>query len=88
MYDPFENDSLVEAIKANTNAILRLVALWEESRNQRLYSNKEAARILGRCEDTIASYIKKGKLSRISYGTRVGIPQSDIDRELANKEAR
>lgn len=81
-YDPFESDQLRRAIEANTNAILRLVALFEAQKDQRVYSNKETARLIGRCEDTVGTYLKQGKLKRVVVNGCYGIPQSEIDKYI------
>lgn len=85
-YNPFENDSLTRAIEANTNAILRLVACFEAQKNEPVYNNKQAAKLLGRCEETIATYLRQGRLNKVTRGGRVGIPQSEIDRELSFRD--
>ena len=84
---PFDGDSLTRALEANTNAILRLVECFEAfKRGEPVYNNKQAAKLLGRCEETIASYVKQGRLKRVASGDRFGIPQSEIDRELSLRD--
>ena len=56
--------------------------LMAEQREERVYSNKEAAAILGKCESTICLWVKSGRLKRSIRNNRSGIPQSEIDKEL------
>lgn len=69
-----------QLIAEHTAALNNLARIMVEQRGERLYSNKDAARILGVCQNTIVNWLKNGRITRVSKGCRSGIPQSEIDK--------
>lgn len=58
----------------------RLAAALEAQRNEKVYSCKEAARLLGKSPQTISRYLAQGRIRKAVRGGVVGIPQSEIDK--------
>jgi hypothetical protein len=69
-----------QLLSEHTAAMNRLAGLIQEQRSSKLYSNKEVAKMLGKCPNTISNWVRTGKIARISQGGSVGIPQSEIDK--------
>lgn len=68
---------LIANLTLALNRIADIVAQQEE---EPVYSNKEAAALVGRSEDTIARWVTSGKIKKAVRGGRYGIPKSEIKR--------
>lgn len=69
--------ALIADLTASNN---RLAAALEAQRNEKVYSCKEAAKILGKSPQTISRYLAQGRIKKGVRGGVVGIPQSEIDK--------
>lgn len=65
-----------------TDALRQHNRLTESQRSERLYSQREAARLLGKSEMTIYNWLRKGIIAKITANGHTGIPQSEIDKHL------
>lgn len=63
-----------------TTALNRLATIQEAQRVEKVYTNREAAKILGKSEQTISRYLKQGRIKRGVRGGVVGIPESELTR--------
>ena len=68
---------LIADLTASNN---RLAAALEAQRNEKVYSCKEAAQLLGKSQQTISRYLAQGRIKKAVRGGVVGIPQSEIDK--------
>jgi excisionase family DNA binding protein len=56
------------------------------NRQPKILSRKEAANILGICENTISEYVKNGRLPNRGIGRKIMILDTDLDHiKLKNK---
>lgn len=69
--------ALIADLTASNN---RLAAALEAQRNEKVYSCKEAAQLLGKSPQTISRYLAQGRIKKAVRGGVVGIPQSEIDK--------
>ena len=69
--------ALIADLTASNN---RLAAALEAQRNEKVYSCKEAAKMLGKSPQTISRYLAQGRIRKAVRGGVVGIPQSEIDK--------
>ena len=69
--------ALIADLTASNN---RLAAALEAQRNEKVYSCKEAAKMLGKSQQTISRYLAQGRIRKAVRGGVVGIPQSEIDK--------
>lgn len=67
--------ALIAELTASNN---RLAAALEGQRTEKIYSCKEAARIVGRSVQTISRYIRQGRIKKCVRGGVVGIPESEL----------
>lgn len=66
-----------------TDAINRLADAQEVRSAERVYTCKEAAKMLGRSQQTISRYIRQGRISKSERGGMIGIPESEIRKFLS-----
>lgn len=63
-----------------TAALNRLATIQEQQQVEKVYTNREAAKILEKSEQTISRYLKQGRLKRAVRGGVAGIPESELTR--------
>jgi len=56
----------------------RLAAALELQKDEKVYSCKEAAEVIGVTPQSISRYVRQGRLRKAVRGGRVGIPESEI----------
>lgn len=66
---------LIAELTASNN---RLAAAIESQRTEKVYSCKEAAKLLGRSPQTISRYLAQGRIKKGTRGGVVGIPESEL----------
>lgn len=66
---------LIADLTASNN---RLAAAIEAQKNEKVYSCKEAAQLLGKSQQTISRYLAQGRIKKGARGGVVGIPESEI----------
>lgn len=66
---------LIADLTASNN---RLAAALEGQKTEKVYSCKEAAKILGRSPQTISRYISQGRIKKGVRGGVIGIPESEL----------
>ena len=82
----FLSDSDRMILLEHTRALNRLADMLEERRSCVVYSNKEAAGMLGRDEHTISRWVASGRIKKcVNDAGKIGIPQTEIERELKRK---
>lgn len=72
----FDRELIVELTASNN----RLAAALEGQKNEKVYSCREAAQILGKSPQTISRYISQGRIKKGVRGGVVGIPESELSK--------
>ena len=73
---PFDR-SLIAELTASNN---RLAAALEGQKTERVYSCKEAAKVIGVSPQTISRYIAQGRIKKGERGGRIGIPEGELNK--------
>ena len=66
-----------------TDAINRLAEVQEIRNTEKIYTCKEAAKMIGRSQQTISRYIRQGRIKKGTRGGTIGIPESEIRKFLS-----
>lgn len=72
----FDRNLIIDLTASNN----RLAAALEHQREEKLYSCKEFADLVGVCPQTISRYVRQGRIKKAARGGKVGIPASEIDK--------
>lgn len=67
--------ALIADLTASNN---RLAAALEGQKTEKVYSCKDAAKLLGKSQQTISRYIRQGRIKKGVRGGVVGIPESEL----------
>ena len=69
--------SLIAELTASNN---RLAAAIENQKSEKIYSCKDAAKVIGVSPQTISRYIAQGRIKKGERGGRIGIPESELNK--------
>ena len=69
---------LIVALMESNN---RLASALGSIKEEKIYSCKDAAKLIGVTQQSISRFIREGRIKKVvSRGGKVGIPQSEIDK--------
>lgn len=69
--------SLIAQLTESNN---RLAAALEAQKSEKVYSCKDAAKIIGVSPQTISRYLAQGRIRKGERGGRIGIPESELNK--------
>lgn len=72
----YDRRLIVALVESNNRLASALGSIKEE----KVYSCKDAAKLIGVTQQSISRFIREGRIKKVSRSGKVGIPQSEIDK--------